>query len=137
MRRGRSRSVAPPRATTRGLRLRLRGYWTARTRLSWAVGAAASEKARKSDAELPADGTPRPLRDYPAAVQEGQSEHRLRALFEASIALTSELSLDALLQKLAETAAALTGARFAALGVIDESGNALERFLTTGIDPAT
>ena len=55
------------------------------------------------------------------------AESRLRALFESSVALTSELSLDALLQKLVETAAALTGARYAALGVIDESGNALER----------
>src|SRR6478736_7976174 len=64
---------------------------------------------------------------------EASSEHRLRALFESSVALTSELSLDALLQKLVETAASLTGARYAALGVIDESGNALERFVTAGI----
>jgi signal transduction histidine kinase len=42
--------------------------------------------------------------------------------------------LDALLQKLVETAAALTKARYAALGVIDETGGALERFVTTGID---
>jgi hypothetical protein len=59
---------------------------------------------------------------------------RLRGLVEAGIALSSELSLDDLLQKLAETAAALTGARYAALGVIDQSGTALERFLHTGID---
>jgi len=62
-----------------------------------------------------------------------QSE-RLRGLIEAGIALGSELSLDALLLKLAETAAALTGARYAALGVIDESGEGLERFVYTGID---
>ena len=59
---------------------------------------------------------------------------RLRGLIEAGIALGSELSLDALLLKLAETAAALTGARYAALGVIDESGEGLERFVYTGID---
>ncbi len=59
---------------------------------------------------------------------------RVRALVEAGIAVTSELSLDALLQKLAETAAELTGARYAALGVIDASGQELERFLTVGID---
>jgi signal transduction histidine kinase len=64
-------------------------------------------------------------------------ESRLRALFDATVALTSELSLDSLLQKLVETAATLTGARYAALGVIDETGNALERFVTTGIDPET
>src|SRR5204863_6238019 len=64
-------------------------------------------------------------------------ENRLRALLAATVALTAELSLDALLQRLVETAAELTGARYAALGVIDESGNALERFVTTGIDAAT
>jgi signal transduction histidine kinase len=64
-------------------------------------------------------------------------ESRLRALLEASVALTSELSLDSLLQRLVETAATLTGARYAALGVIDESGSALERFVTTGVDRAT
>src|SRR5680860_1025840 len=62
---------------------------------------------------------------------------RLRVLVDAGIALSSELSLDALLQRIVETAAELTGARYGALGVIDKSGQALERFLTTGIDAET
>jgi signal transduction histidine kinase len=62
---------------------------------------------------------------------------RLRVLVDAGIALSSELSLDALLQQLVETAAQLTGARYAALGVIDRTGQSLERFLTTGIDAET
>jgi signal transduction histidine kinase len=61
-------------------------------------------------------------------------DDRLRLLVDAGIALSSELTLDALLQLLVETAADLTGARYAALGVVDASGKALERFLTTGID---
>ncbi len=65
------------------------------------------------------------------------SENRLRALVEAGVALTSELSLDALLQRLVEAAAELTGARYAALGVIDRTGSELERFLTTGMDAET
>jgi signal transduction histidine kinase len=65
------------------------------------------------------------------------AEARLRDLIDASIALYSELSLDALLQKIVETAASLTGAAYAALGVIDETGAALERFITTGIDEET
>jgi signal transduction histidine kinase len=69
-----------------------------------------------------------------AGVSARQEEHRLRELFHAGLALNSELSLDALLRKIAQTAAELTGARYAALGVIDESGNALERFVATGID---
>ncbi len=64
-------------------------------------------------------------------------ETRFQALVDAGIALTSELSLDAVLQKLVETAAELTGARYAALGVIDRDRRGLERFLTTGIDPDT
>ncbi len=62
---------------------------------------------------------------------------RTRALVEAGIALASELSLDAVLQKLVDTAAELTGARYAALGVIDPAGDGLERFITTGIDAET
>jgi signal transduction histidine kinase len=62
---------------------------------------------------------------------------RMRTLLDAGIALTSELSLDALLQRLVETAAQLTEARYAALGVIDRTGTELERFVTTGIDPQT
>ncbi len=65
---------------------------------------------------------------------ERSSEARLRALLETGIALTSELSLDSLLQTLVEASASLTGARYAALGVINETATGLERFVTTGID---
>src|SRR4051794_25611345 len=58
-------------------------------------------------------------------------------LIDTGIAISSELSLDAVLQRVVETAAELTGARYAALGVIDRSGRALERFLTHGIDDET
>lgn len=56
-----------------------------------------------------------------------------RALVEAGIAIGSELSLDAVLQKLVQTAAELTRARYAALGVIDASGEALAQFITHGL----
>lgn len=74
-------------------------------------------------------------RDYSALV--GSDRDRLQELVEAGIALSSELSLEALLQRLVETAASLTGARYAALGVIDPSGQVLERFITTGLDEET
>jgi signal transduction histidine kinase len=61
------------------------------------------------------------------------SEERLRTLIDAGIAVTSELSLDAVLQRIAEAASEITGAPYAALGVIDRSGTALERFVTVGI----
>jgi len=62
------------------------------------------------------------------------SQAGLQELLEASRALNSELSLDALLQRLVETAAALTASKYAALGVIDRTGTQLERFITHGID---
>jgi signal transduction histidine kinase len=64
-------------------------------------------------------------------------QDRLRAVLDAAIAVTSELSIEAVLQRIVEAAAELTGARYAALGVIDRSGTGLERFITTGFDPET
>jgi signal transduction histidine kinase len=66
-----------------------------------------------------------------------ERESSFQGLVEAGIALSSELTLDGLLQLLVETAAKLTGARYAALGVIDVTGRELERFITHGIDPET
>ena len=63
-------------------------------------------------------------------------DHRRRALVEAGIAITSELSLDAILQTLVRIAAELTEARYSALGVIDRGGTGLERFITHGLDGA-
>jgi signal transduction histidine kinase len=62
---------------------------------------------------------------------------RMRALLEAGIALSSELTLDTLLQRIVELSAQLTGARYVALGVLDRGGVRLERFLTHGIDAET
>ena len=64
-------------------------------------------------------------------------ETRWRRLIDAGIAVTSELSLDGVLQRILDASAELTSARYAALGVIDPSGRSLERFLTTGIDEET
>ena len=62
---------------------------------------------------------------------------RLRELAAASVAVGSEASLGDVLQKTAEVAARLVGARYAALGVLDRTGAHLERLVTTGIDEAT
>jgi len=47
---------------------------------------------------------------------------RLRTLVETGVAISSELSLDGVLERIVEAAAELTGARYAALGVIDAAG---------------
>jgi signal transduction histidine kinase len=62
-------------------------------------------------------------------------EGRLRLLVDTGIALSQELSLAAVLQRLVEAAAAITDAHYAALGVIDRTGRGLEQFVTTGISP--
>src|SRR5919108_1924071 len=62
---------------------------------------------------------------------------RLRTLLDTGIAISSELSLDGVLQRIVEAARDVTGARYAALGVIDRTGTALERFVTTGLDEQT
>jgi signal transduction histidine kinase len=64
-------------------------------------------------------------------------DERLRGLVDVGILLTSELSLDAVLDRLLEAAMHFTGARYAALGVVGRSGRGLERFLHRGIDPET
>jgi signal transduction histidine kinase len=60
---------------------------------------------------------------------------RLRALVETGIAINSELSLDGVLERIVEAAARVTGAQYAALGVIDRTGSGLERFVTYGMTP--
>jgi signal transduction histidine kinase len=61
---------------------------------------------------------------------------RLHALAEAAAALAGELSLDAVLEAIVEASARVTGARYAALGVLgpDET---ISRFITHGADDET
>ena len=62
-------------------------------------------------------------------------EATLRQLIEAGRGLVAYRELEPLLHRLLEMARDLTGARYAALGILDEDRRELERFLTTGIDP--
>jgi signal transduction histidine kinase len=66
----------------------------------------------------------------------GESE-RLQTLFRTGIAISSELSLDGVLERIVEAAALVTDAHYAALGVIDPSGTGLERFITYGMSAET
>jgi signal transduction histidine kinase len=60
----------------------------------------------------------------------------LRQVLDAGRGLVSRLELDAVLEQLLRTACEVTGARYAAIGVLDAERRRLERFLTHGIDPA-
>src|SRR5919201_3476684 len=67
----------------------------------------------------------------------GTEAQRLRRLIEAGRVLVSELEPDAVFQRLLEVAREVTGARYAALGILDSERRSLERFITLGIDEAT
>jgi signal transduction histidine kinase len=62
---------------------------------------------------------------------------QLARLLEVGRGLVAELQVEAVLDRLLETAAELTGARYAALGVLDADRVELARFITRGIDPET
>src|SRR4029079_2583463 len=59
---------------------------------------------------------------------------RLQALVQAGLAVASGLELDEVLRRVVEAARTLTGARYSALGVLDDSGDELAEFITSGID---
>lgn len=59
---------------------------------------------------------------------------RAERLLEAGQALTSELDLPTVLDRILEAARELTGARYAALGVLDDDRRELDQFLTIGLD---
>jgi signal transduction histidine kinase len=66
-----------------------------------------------------------------------RDDHRLVRLIEVGRSLLSELDLDIVLDRVLETARDLTGARYAALGILDERRRELAQFLTRGVDPDT
>ncbi|MCW2923023.1 MAG: putative Histidine kinase [Thermoleophilia bacterium] len=63
-----------------------------------------------------------------------RTEH---ALVGAGKALAEERTLEGVLQRIVELACELVDARYGALGVLDESGQALANFITVGADAAT
>jgi two-component system, NarL family, sensor histidine kinase DevS len=61
-------------------------------------------------------------------------ERRLRELIDVGRSLVAELDPEIVFRRLLEVACELTGARYAALGVLDEDRHELERFIAHGID---
>ena len=62
---------------------------------------------------------------------------RLRRLLDIGRALTTELDRRAVLDRVLETAREITGARYAAVGILNEQRSELAEFLTSGMDPVT
>lgn len=76
----------------------------------------------------------RELRERAGAVR--QAHDRLSALLDAVVAVSSDLDLDAVLERIVSTACVLVNARYGAVGVIGENGR-LTAFVTHGLDDQT
>jgi signal transduction histidine kinase len=63
-------------------------------------------------------------------------EGRLRRLIEAGRSLVAERELERVLERLLQVARDLTGAEYAAIGILGEQRESLADFITAGIDPA-
>jgi len=63
-----------------------------------------------------------------------RSDEALYALDRATRAIAGELDLDRVLQLIVDSVRELVGAKYAALGIVDEAG-VIERFITSGISP--
>jgi two-component system, NarL family, sensor histidine kinase DevS len=68
---------------------------------------------------------------------ERLGERELERLIEVGRTLVAELDLESVMQRVLEVACDLTGAKYAALGILDPRGRELERFITRGIDEPT
>ncbi len=75
------------------------------------------------------------LRERAGAVRE--AHQRLSGLLGAVVAVSSELDLAAVLQRIITTACSLVGARYGALGVLDHERDHLVQFITHGLDDET
>ena len=67
----------------------------------------------------------------------GLDEQRLRLLLEIGTSIVAELDSEAVFQRVLEAGRELTGARYAAIGILDQKRKELERFLTAGVEEPT
>lgn len=67
----------------------------------------------------------------------GKSRNRLEQVVEAGLLLTSELSLEGVLQQVTDLARELLSARYSAIGVLAEDGRTLSSFITSGVSRET
>ena len=75
--------------------------------------------------------------DPPDRSADVAGKDRPQRLIDIGSALLSELDLESVLRSVVGAARELTGAEYAALGVLDRSGQELERFIYLGIDDET
>ncbi|MFJ4705655.1 PP2C family protein-serine/threonine phosphatase [Streptomyces anulatus] len=61
------------------------------------------------------------------------TKDRLQGLLDAVLAISGELELSEVLRRIVTTAMHLCGARYGALGVLDDTGERLKQFITVGL----
>lgn len=66
-----------------------------------------------------------------------RSTGSLAPLLDAVLAIAADVELDGVLDRVVTAARSMVGAQYAALGVLDDSGTAMARFLHAGIDDET
>jgi signal transduction histidine kinase len=64
-----------------------------------------------------------------------QRVQQTEALRQAALALTAEVDLSQVLQRVVDLSRQLSQARYAALGVLDADGGHIEQFITSGVTP--
>lgn len=72
----------------------------------------------------------------PTDIHGQASSERLWELIEAGVFLSEELQLDAVLRRIVQTARGVIGARYAALGVLNEERTGLSNFVFEGLTEA-
>ena len=83
---------------------------------------------------MPPTGPARPRYDPSVPYKRVEDPSKLRRLLEAVMMIEADLELPVLLRHLVEEARLLVGARYGALGVLNEERTGLEQFLTVGLD---
>jgi signal transduction histidine kinase len=76
-----------------------------------------------------------PEAEHGSAAATTLDADRLWELIQAGRGLVAELDLERVFGELLDVARRVTGARYAALGILDERRTELERFITRGIEP--
>lgn len=77
----------------------------------------------------------KPTRSPPGAAAQPDIWQRVERLCRAAIRITAEHDLDAVLQQIADSAREVVGARYAALGVLNDRRDALDQFAVSGVTP--
>ena len=119
--------------------------WALASHATWLVivqREAASESEGVADCVFPTDGdrcleVTGTVMLAPVLMSKSPNDEQLRRLLDVRRTLASESDYERLLERVLEEGRAITGARYAALGVVDEERVGLERFITSGVDAAT